>query len=158
MITNKQAGDIINYFFDAGVLNLGTADQAKVWADYINSQLPHFNPNDLMLAARKCIETWIAEGRAWKVDVGRYVATMKKIRSERLTRIGSAYRGPDGLTGTQEREWTKRFIAAVGDGLEVEQAITATDQALGVTRAEIEAGARDVGALLGRVGRNTPRA
>lgn len=157
MINSEQMTAILRYL-DSANLSGAKNGQVAVWLDVISAKFPQMRMEDAQQACRELASRRTAsKGDTW-ITPGDLIAEVKKIRSDRLARIGSAYRGPDGLTATQEREWTKRFIAAVGDGLEVEQAITATDRALRVTRAEVEAGARDVSQLLGRVGRNTPRA
>lgn len=139
MINSEQMTVILRYL-DSANLSGAKNGQVTVWLDVISAKFPQMRMEDAQQACRELASRRTAsKGDTW-ITPGDLITEVKKIRSDRLARIGSAYRGPDGLTGTQEREWTKRFIAAVGDGLEVEQAISATDRALRVTRAEIETG------------------
>lgn len=93
MITPQQMADVTNYFYAAQALN-PVEGMSAVWADYVNAELPELTPDELLPASRDCLKTWAAEGRTWRVDLPRFVASCKKIRKARVTAYQQKYGDP----------------------------------------------------------------
>lgn len=83
MITPIQAATVVNYLYAAQTIQV-TDDQDVVWADYINAEIPDADGSDLLPAARATIRDWAAKGRSWRIDVGRYVDALHKLRRDRV--------------------------------------------------------------------------
>jgi hypothetical protein len=135
MITNTAAADAVNYLVAAGALS-PIKDMDAVWADYVNAEIPDVEARELLPAARRAIRDWAREGRAWKVDVGRYVTAIRVERSDRVTREIQANGQliPEGLGDhpVLEAEWKHAALSALGRGATREQAQAAAWHAVGV--------------------------
>ena len=75
---------------------------------------------ELRPACRDAVRAWATDGRAWRIDVERFAAAVRRARSERVRAEESA-RGaliPDrlGADAKAELAWRKAAIAAVGRG------------------------------------------
>lgn len=140
MITPLDAMNVLRYLAGAQAITL-TEDQDAVWADYINAEVPQAQPADLLPAARRAVRDWSQGGRAWRVDVERFVAAARAIRADRITAAGVLPTPPAELTAGEAVQWQRALVRLIADGATVADATAAADQLVGYTRPpEIEDG------------------
>lgn len=135
MIAQTDAAQAINYLYAAQAITV-TDDQAAVWADYLNAELPDAQQGELLPAARRCLKDWAANQRQWKVDLPRFVETVRKIRRERV-RAETQARGQlipaEPLPVGEELEWKQQAIKQIGMGASRLQAEKTAWAAIGRT-------------------------
>lgn len=118
MITETQAAQALKYLIAAGAMT-AIDDQPAVWADYINHEAPATQVRDLLPAARLCLKRWADDHRRWKVDLPRYVQSINRVRSKRVSdAIGDKPLYPDmDLRGRDYLDWVQTARKCVADGM-----------------------------------------
>lgn len=140
MIRPIDAMNVLKYLAGAQAITL-TEDQDAVWADYINDSLPQAQPADLLPAARRAVRDWSQGGRAWRVDVERFVSAVRAIRADRITAVGVLPTPPAELTAGEAVQWQRALVRLIGDGRDVADARDRADRLVGYTRLpEVEDG------------------
>jgi len=114
-ITVKDAANIINYLYAAQAITV-TDNQHAVWADYINAEMPELLPRDIPVSARLAIKQWSQHGRAWKIDVQKFVDAARKIRADRIAIVGTNVPLPFGLPAGKHQAYKAAVYRALGDG------------------------------------------
>lgn len=114
-ITPQDAANIINYLYAAQAITV-TDNQHAVWADYLNHEMPELHPPDIPASARLAIKQWSEHGRSWKIDVQRFVAAARKIRTDRINKIGTNVYIPTGLPAKDHQAYKAAVYKALGDG------------------------------------------
>lgn len=118
-IRQTEIAGVLAYLLAAQAIT-ATDGQAVVWHDYLTCAIPDLDAAELRPACRDAIRVWATEGRAWRIDVERYAAAIRRLRADRV-RAEEAARGalrPDGLGDdpAAETAWRRAAIAAIGRG------------------------------------------
>lgn len=118
-IRQTEIAGVLAYLLAAQAIT-ATDGQAVVWHDYLTCAIPDLATSELRPACRDAIRTWATEGRAWRIDVERYAAAIRRLRAARV-RAEEAARGdlrPDGLGDDPDAEtaWRRAAITAIGRG------------------------------------------
>lgn len=118
-IRQTEIAGVLAYLLAAQAIT-ATDGQAVVWHDYLTCAIPDLAASELRPACRDAIRVWATEGRAWRIDVERYAAAIRRLRAARV-RAEEAARGalrPDGLGDdpAAETAWRQAAIAAIGRG------------------------------------------
>lgn len=134
MITETNAALAIKYLYAAQTIQ-PTDGIARVWADYLNHEVPDIRPQDLEEAARTAIHDWAAAGRGWRIDVGRFTDAVRKVRRARLD---SATRSrpliPEGVEDPEaEVKWRREATRMLMAGASRDEAEAAAWRDIGLT-------------------------
>ncbi len=118
-VTQQNVAGVLAYLLAAQAIT-ATDGQVVVWHDYLTHTVPGLDAAELRPACRDAVRAWATDGRAWRIDVERFAAAIRRARSERVRAEESA-RGaliPDGLGDDAKAElaWRKAATAAVGRG------------------------------------------
>lgn len=118
-VTQQDIAGVLAYLLAAQAIT-ATDGQVVVWHDYLTHTVPGLDAAELRPACRDAVRAWATDGRAWRIDVERFAAAVRRARSERVRAEESA-RGaliPDrlGADAKAELAWRKAAIAAVGRG------------------------------------------
>lgn len=118
-VTQQDVAGVLAYLLAAQAIT-ATDGQVVVWHDYLTHTVPGLHTAELRPACRDAVRAWATDGRAWRIDVERFAAAVRRARSERVRAEESA-RGaliPDrlGADAKAELAWRKAAIAAVGRG------------------------------------------
>lgn len=118
-VTQQDVAGVLAYLLAAQAIT-ATDGQVVVWHDYLTHTVPGLDAAELRPACRDAVRAWATDGRAWRIDVERFAAAVRRARSERVRAEESA-RGaliPDrlGADARAELAWRKAAIAAVGRG------------------------------------------
>lgn len=118
-IRQTEIAGVLAYLLAAQAIT-ATDGQAVVWHDYLTCAIPDLVASELRPACRDAIRVWATEGRAWRIDVERYAAAIRRLRADRV-RAEEAARGalrPDGLGDdpAAETAWRRAAVAAIGRG------------------------------------------
>ena len=118
-LTQQDIAGVLAYLLAAQAIT-ATDGQVVVWHDYLTHTVPGLDATELRPACRDAVRAWATDGRAWRIDVERFAAAVRRARSERVRAEESA-RGaliPDrlGADAKAELAWRKAAIAAVGRG------------------------------------------
>lgn len=118
-VTQQNVAGVLAYLLAAQAIT-ATDSQVVVWHDYLTHTVPGLDAAELRPACRDAVRAWATDGRAWRIDVERFAAAIRRARSERVRAEESA-RGaliPDGLGNDAKAElaWRKAATAAVGRG------------------------------------------
>ena len=118
-LTQQDVAGVRAYLLAAQSIT-ATDGQVVVWHDYLTHTVPGLDAAELRPACRDAVRAWATDGRAWRIDVERFAAAVRRARSERVRAEESA-RGaliPDrlGADAKAELAWRKAAIAAVGRG------------------------------------------
>ena len=118
-LTQQDVAGVLAYLLAAQAIT-ATDGQVVVWHDYLTHTVPGLDATELRPACRDAVRAWATDGRAWRIDVERFAAAVRRARSERVRAEESA-RGaliPDrlGADAKAELAWRKAAIAAVGRG------------------------------------------
>lgn len=118
-VTQQDVAGVLAYLLAAQAIT-ATDGQVVVWHDYLTHTVPGLHAAELRPACRDAVRAWATDGRAWRIDVERFAAAVRRARSERVRAEESA-RGaliPDrlGADAKAELAWRKAAIAAVGRG------------------------------------------
>lgn len=118
-VTQQNVAGVLAYLLAAQAIT-ATDSQVVVWHDYLTHTVPGLDAAELRPACRDAVRAWATDGRAWRIDVERFAAAIRRARSERVRAEESA-RGaliPDGLGNDARAElaWRKAATAAVGRG------------------------------------------
>lgn len=118
-IRQTDIAGVLAYLLAAQAIT-ATDGQAVVWHDYLTCAIPDLAASELRAACRDAIRTWATEGRAWRIDVERYAAAIRRLRAARV-RAEEDARGdlrPDGLGDdpAAETAWRRTAVAAIGRG------------------------------------------
>ncbi len=118
-VTQQDVAGVLAYLLAAQAIT-ATDGQVVVWHDYLTHTVPGLDTAELRPACRDAVRAWATDGRAWRIDVERFAAAVRRARSERVRAEESA-RGaliPDrlGADAKAELAWRKAAIAAVGRG------------------------------------------
>lgn len=118
-LTQQDVAGVLAYLLAAQAIT-ATDGQVVVWHDYLTHTVPGLDAAELRPACRDAVRAWATDGRAWRIDVERFAAAVRRARSERVRAEESA-RGaliPDrlGADAKAELAWRKAAIAAVGRG------------------------------------------
>nr|DAE95301.1 MAG TPA: hypothetical protein [Caudoviricetes sp.] len=118
-VTQQDVAGVLAYLLAAQAIT-ATDGQVVVWHDYLTHTVPGLDAAELRPACRDAVRAWATDGRAWRIDVERFAAAVRRARSERVRAEESA-RGvliPDrlGADAKAELAWRKAAIAAVGRG------------------------------------------
>ena len=118
-VTQQNIAGVLAYLLAAQAIT-ATDSQVVVWHDYLTHTVPGLDATELRPACRDAVRAWATDGRAWRIDVERFAAAVRRARSERVRAEESA-RGaliPDGLGNDAKAElaWRKAATAAVGRG------------------------------------------
>ena len=118
-LTQQDVAGVLAYLLAAQAIT-ATDGQVVVWHDYRTHTVPGLDAAELRPACRDAVRAWATDGRAWRIDVERFAAAVRRARSERVRAEESA-RGaliPDrlGADAKAELAWRKAAIAAVGRG------------------------------------------
>lgn len=118
-LTQQDVAGVLAYLLAAQAIT-ATDGQVVVWHDYLTHTVPGLDAAELRPACRDAVRAWATDGRAWRIDVERFAAAVRRARSERVRAEESA-RGaliPDrlGADARAELAWRKAAIAAVGRG------------------------------------------
>lgn len=118
-LTQQDIAGVLAYLLAAQAIT-ATDGQVVVWHDYLTHTVPGLDATELRPACRDAVRAWATDGRAWRIDVERFAAAVRRARSERVRAEESA-RGaliPDrlGADAKAELAWRKTAIAAVGRG------------------------------------------
>lgn len=118
-LTQQDIAGVLAYLLAAQAIT-ATDGQVVVWHDYLTHTVPGLDAAELRPACRDAVRAWATDGRAWRIDVERFAAAVRRARSERVRAEESA-RGaliPDrlGADAKAELAWRKAAIAAVGRG------------------------------------------
>lgn len=151
-VTQQDIAGVLAYLLAAQAITAADG-QVVVWHDYLTHTVPGLDASELRPACRAAVKVWATDGRAWRIDVERFAAAIRRARSERV-RAEEAARGmliPDGLGGDAQAElaWRKAATAAVGRGASRAEAEARAWRAIG-RRPPAVTGAPDVlGGLTG---------
>lgn len=151
-VTQQDIAGVLAYLLAAQAIT-ATDGQVVVWHDYLTHTVPGLEAAELRPACRAAVKVWATDGRAWRIDVERFAAAIRRARSERV-RAEEDARGmliPDGLGGDAQAElaWRKAATAAVGRGASRAEAEARAWRAIG-HRPPAVTGAPDVlGGLTG---------
>ena len=118
-VTQQDVAGVLAYLLAAQAIT-ATDGQVVVWHDYLTHTVHGLDTAELRPACRDAVRAWATDGRAWRIDVERFAAAVRRARSERVRAEESA-RGaliPDrlGADAKAELAWRKAAIAAVGRG------------------------------------------
>lgn len=118
-IRQTDIAGVLAYLLAAQAIT-ATDGQAVVWHDYLTCAIPDLAASELRPACRDAIRVWATEGRAWRIDVERYAAAIRRLRAQRV-RAEEDARGdlrPDGLGDdpAAETAWRRTAVAAIGRG------------------------------------------
>lgn len=118
-LTQQDVAGVLAYLLAAQAIT-ATDGQVVVWHDYLTHTVPGLDAAELRPACRDAVRAWATDGRAWRIDVERFAAAVRRARSERVRAEESA-RGaliPDrlGADAKAELAWRKAATAAVGRG------------------------------------------
>ncbi len=118
-IRQTEIAGVLAYLLAAQAIT-ATDGQAVVWHDYLTCAIPDLATSELRPACRDAIRVWATEGRAWRIDVERYAAAIRRLRAQRV-RAEEDARGdlrPDGLGDdpAAETAWRRAAVAAIGRG------------------------------------------
>lgn len=151
-VTQQNVAGVLAYLLAAQAIT-ATDGQVVVWHDYLTHTVPGLDAAELRPACRDAVRAWATDGRAWRIDVERFAAAIRRARSERVRAEESA-RGaliPDGLGADAKAElaWRKAAIAAVGRGASRAEAEAAAWRAVGRRPPAVTAGRDVLGGLTG---------
>ena len=137
-VTQQDIAGVLAYLLAAQAIT-ATDGQVVVWHDYLTHTVPGLDAAELRPACRGAVRAWATDGRAWRIDVERFAAAVRRARSERVRAEESA-RGaliPDGL-GNDAKALAWRTVGlrppAVTTGRDVLGGLTGPDRAREVLR------------------------
>lgn len=151
-VTQQDIAGVLAYLLAAQAIT-ATDGQVVVWWDYLTHTVPGLDAAELRPACRDAVRAWATDGRAWRIDVERFAAAVRRARSERVRAEESA-RGaliPDGLGNDAKAElaWRKAAIAAVGRGASRAEAEVLAWRTIGRRPPAVTAGRDMLGGLTG---------
>lgn len=151
-VTQQDIAGVLAYLLAAQAIT-ATDGQVVVWHDYLTHTVPGLDAAELRPACRDAVRAWATDGRAWRIDVERFAAAIRRARSERVRTEESA-RGaliPDGLGANAKAElaWRKAAIAAVGRGASRPEAEALAWRTIGRRPPAVTAGRDVLGGLTG---------
>lgn len=151
-VTQQDVAGVLAYLLAAQAIT-ATDGQVVVWHDYLTHTVPGLDAAELRPACRDAVRAWATDGRAWRIDVERFAAAVRRARSERVRAEESA-RGaliPDrlGADAKVELAWRKAAIAAVGRGASRAEAEALAWRAIGRCPPAVTAGGDVLGGLTG---------
>ena len=132
MITQKDAADAINYLLAAQAITV-VDNQDRVWADYLNSEIPDVTATDLLPACRDSVRAWSQSGRKWRIDVEEFTGAIRRIRRARLDAAGPAPASGLDPAPEVEHRFQRAWIRAIAAGATVERAAEVAYQRAGLT-------------------------
>ena len=151
-VTQQDIAGVLAYLLAAQAIT-ATDGQVVVWHDYLTHTVPGLDAAELRPACRDAVRAWATDGRAWRIDVERFAAAVRRERSERVRAEESA-RGaliPDrlGADAKAELAWRKAAIAAVGRGASRPEAEALAWRTIGRRPPAVTAGRDVLGGLTG---------
>lgn len=151
-VTQQDIAGVLAYLLAAQAIT-ATDGQVVVWHDYLTHEVPGLDAVELRPACRDAVRAWATDGRAWRIDVERFAAAVRRARSERVRAEESA-RGaliPDGLGNDARAElvWRKAAIAAVGRGASRAEAEALAWRTVGLRPPAVTTGRDVLGGLTG---------
>jgi hypothetical protein len=151
-VTQQDIAGVLAYLLAAQAIT-ATDGQVVVWHDYLAHTVPGLDAAELRPACRDAVRAWATDGRAWRIDVERFAAAIRRARSERVRAEESA-RGaliPDGLGNDAKAElaWRKAATAAVGRGASRPEAEALAWRTIGRRPPAVTAGRDVLGGLTG---------
>lgn len=151
-VTQQDIAGVLAYLLAAQAIT-ATDGQVVVWHDYLTHEVPGLDSCELRPACRDAVRAWATDGRAWRIDVERFAAAVRRARSERVRAEESA-RGvliPDGLGDDAKAElaWRKAATAAVGRGASRPEAEALAWRTIGRRPPAVTAGRDVLGGLTG---------
>ena len=151
-VTQQDVAGVLAYLLAAQAIT-ATDGQVVVWHDYLTHTVPGLDAAELRPACRDAVRAWATDGRAWRIDVERFAAAVRRARSERVRAEESA-RGaliPDrlGADAKAELAWRKAAIAAVGRGASRAEAEALAWRAIGRRPPAVTRGGDVLGGLTG---------
>ena len=151
-LTQQDVAGVLAYLLAAQAIT-ATDGQVVVWHDYLTHTVPGLDAAELRPACRDAVRAWATDGRAWRIDVERFAAAVRRARSERVRAEESA-RGaliPDrlGADARAELAWRKAAIAAVGRGASRAEAEALAWRAIGRRPPAVTRGGDVLGGLTG---------
>lgn len=151
-VTQQDVAGVLAYLLAAQAIT-ATDGQVVVWHDYLAHTVPGMDAAELRPACRDAVRAWATDGRAWRIDVERFAAAIRRARSERVRAEESA-RGaliPDGLGNDAKAElaWRKAATAAVGRGASRPEAEALAWRTIGRRPPAVTAGRDVLGGLTG---------
>lgn len=129
-ITETHATQVTKYLVGAGGMS-AVEDQGAVWADMINAPIneggcPDARPEDLIPAARLTLHRWATEGRSWKVDLPRYIQSLRALHRRRLDEYKAQHGNPypeGNLSGEEYVAWLVAARKAITAGATTPQEV-----------------------------------